>query len=120
MNKTVTIIVVLFLMSFAVHAQDMYTVHPEDTGAALVNPAMGWTMHFYSNVSRNYGSKLAPWDTLDDFPGVSTVYLRLPWSYIEPVEGKFNLRAMRLPLAIHRWAGVSRIAQLNLPSTGSI
>jgi hypothetical protein len=66
MNKTVTIIVVLFLMSFAVHAQDMYTVHPQDTGAALVNPAMGWTMHFYSNVTRNYGSKLAL-----NYPGFS-------------------------------------------------
>ena len=44
-------------------------------------------MHFYSNVARNYGSKLEPSDTLEDFPGVSTVYLRLPWSYLEPQEG---------------------------------
>jgi hypothetical protein len=27
------------------------TVCPADTGAALVNPDMGWTMHFYSNMS---------------------------------------------------------------------
>jgi len=27
---------------------------------------MGWTLHFYSNVITNYGSKLAPSDTLDD------------------------------------------------------
>ncbi|MCD6395666.1 MAG: hypothetical protein J7M40_19450, partial [Planctomycetes bacterium] len=75
--------------SVAFAGRKLTVVHPEDTGAALVNPAMGWTMHFYSNVTRNYGSKLAPSDTLDDFPGVSTVYLRLPWSYIEPVEGKY-------------------------------
>jgi len=30
---------------------------------------MGWTMHFYSNIITNYGSKLKPSDTLDDFPG---------------------------------------------------
>ena len=112
MNKTVTIIVVLFLMSFAVHAQDMYTVHPEDTGAALVNPAMGWTVHFYSNVTRNYGSKLAPSDTLDDFPGVSTVYLRLPWSYIEPVEGKYNWAILDTPA--QRWISKGKRIALRL------
>ena len=46
---------------------------PTDTGAALVNPGMGWTMHYYSNVPANYGSHLAAGDTADWFPGVSTV-----------------------------------------------
>ena len=68
----------------------MTTVRPEDTGAALVNPDMGWTMHFYSNIPQNYGSKLDPADTLDDFPGLSTVYLRVPWAFLEPEEGRFN------------------------------
>ena len=31
------------------------TVQPSDNGAALINPGMGWTMHYYSNVARNYG-----------------------------------------------------------------
>ncbi|MBR6460835.1 MAG: twin-arginine translocation signal domain-containing protein, partial [Verrucomicrobia bacterium] len=53
---------------------------PKDHGRALVNPSMGWTMHYYSNIISNYGSKLEPSDTLDDFPGLSTVYLRVPWS----------------------------------------
>ena len=35
-----------------------------DSGAALVNPMMGWTMYFYSNELENYGSKLAPSDTV--------------------------------------------------------
>jgi hypothetical protein len=63
---------------------------PVDTGEPLVNPDMGWTMHFYSNVPTHYGSKLEPSDTLDDFPGLSTVYLRVPWAFVEPEEGKFN------------------------------
>ena len=44
------------------------TVQPQDNGQALINPGMGWTLHFYSNVIKNYGSKLEPFDTLDDWP----------------------------------------------------
>lgn len=64
-------------------AEEVFRVRPVDHGKALVNPGMGWTMHFYSNVTRNYGSRLLPCDTLDDFPGVSTVYLRLPWAILD-------------------------------------
>lgn len=76
-------------------------VHPADTGAALINPGMGWTMHFYSNVPGNYGSKLDPADDLDWFPGCSTVYLRVPWAYIEPEEGRFNWNLLDAPA--QRW-----------------
>ncbi len=78
-----------------------YTVRPADTGEALVNPGMGWTFHYYSNIVKNYGSKLAPSDTLDDFPGLSTIYLRLPWAFIEPVEGKFDWSVVDAPS--QRW-----------------
>ncbi len=77
--------------------EECVSVKTQDTGAALVNPAMGWTMHFYSNVPANYGSKLTPADTLDDFPGLSTVYLRLPWAYLEPEEGKYNWAILDTP-----------------------
>jgi hypothetical protein len=72
-----------------------------DTGSALVNPGMGWTMHYYSNIPSNYGSRLEPSDTLDDFPGLSTVYLRLPWAYLEPKEGEFNWAILDTPA--QRW-----------------
>lgn len=35
------------------------TIRTVYTGVALVNPAMGRTMHFYSNVPANYGSQIA-------------------------------------------------------------
>ena len=76
-------------------------LNPLDNGKALVNPDMGWTMHFYSNIIDNYGSKLEPSDTLDDFPGLSTVYLRLPWSFIEQEEGRFNWEILDTPA--QRW-----------------
>ena len=82
-------------------AAERITVRPGDSGAALVNPDMGWTLHFYSNIPANYGSKLDPADTLDDFPGLSTVYLRVPWAYLEPAEGRFNWALFDTPA--QRW-----------------
>src|SRR5688572_4415191 len=77
------------------------TVRPRDDGRALVNPGMGWTLYFYSDFTDNYGSKLAPADTVDDFPGLSTVYMRVPWSMLEPQEGKFNWPLLDTPA--QRW-----------------
>jgi len=85
-------------------------VHPEDTGAALVNPGMGWTFHFYSNFIENYGSKLEPSDTLEDWPGLSVIYLRVPWSFLEPREGEFNWALLDTPA--QRW--VARGKQIAL------
>lgn len=94
---------------------DVVTVTPEDTGAALVNPAMGWTMHFYSNIPTNYGSKLAPSDTLDDFPGLSTVYLRVPWAFVEPEEGKFNWALLDTPA--QRWISKGKYVALRITAS---
>lgn len=66
------------------------TVRPVDNGAALVNPCMGWVLHYYDNSLAVYGNREEPDDTLPDFPGLSVVYLRLAWGYIEPEHGKFN------------------------------
>ncbi|HOK10464.1 MAG TPA: beta-galactosidase [Candidatus Hydrogenedens sp.] len=76
-------------------------VHPEDTGEALINPGMGWVLHFYDNVPENYGSKLEPSDTVDDFPGLTVIYLRIAWSFLEPEEGKFNWSVLDTPA--QRW-----------------
>jgi len=79
----------------------LQTVNPVDNRKALVNPDMGWTMHYYSNVITNYGSRLEPSDTLDYFPGLSTVYLRVPWAFLELEEGKFNWELLDTPA--QRW-----------------
>jgi hypothetical protein len=105
----------LLAAACGLHAEEWVTVRPPDTGAALVNPAMGWTMHFYSNVPANYGSKLSPADTLEDFPGVSTVYLRLPWAYLEPEEGKFNWAILDTPA--QRWISKGKRIALRLTTS---
>lgn len=79
----------------------MSRVAPEDHGQALINPSMGWTIHFYSNIISNYGSKLDPSDTLDDFPGLSVAYLRVPWAFLEPSEGEFTWELLDTPA--QRW-----------------
>ena len=87
--------------ALAFAGQSLTVVHPEDTGEALVNPQMGWGLHYYSNVPTNYGSKLLTTDTLDYFPGLSHLYLRIPWAYLEPAEDRFDWSVLDNPA--QRW-----------------
>ena len=72
-----------------------------DNGASLVNPDMGWVFHYYNCGLHKYGAFLEASDTLADFPGLSTIYLRLAWSYMEPREGQFDWSP--IDTAIQRW-----------------
>lgn len=101
MNKLTVLLVGVCLVAGPLSAQERVTVNPIDDGRALSNPGMGWTLHFYSNVPRNYGSGLAPSDALEWFPGCSTIYLRIPWAYVEPEEGVFNWAILDTPA--QRW-----------------
>jgi hypothetical protein len=104
---TATLILVAFITVIAAASvpQDSNTdnvvVRPVDPGTALDNPGMGWVFHYYDNGIRNYGSRLEPSDTVDEFPGLTVVYLRLAWSYLEPEEGRFNWSVVDTPA--QRW-----------------
>lgn len=76
-------------------------VRPQDTGAALRNPGMGWVLHHFDNDLRRYTVDLEPSDTVEDFPGASVVYMRLAWSYLEPEEGRFHWALVDSPA--QRW-----------------
>jgi len=73
------------------------TIVPKDTGEAMINPGMGWVCHYYSGRTGNYGYRLEPSDSLDWFPGCSVIYMRIPWSYIEPKEGCYNWTVFDTP-----------------------
>lgn len=73
----------------------------EDNGKALINPGMGWVTYYYSNLFQNYGSKLEPSDTAAYFPGMNTVFFRIPWSFVEPREGVFVWELIDTPA--QRW-----------------
>lgn len=69
---------------------EIRTVELGDNGAHLVNPGMGFCHYAYAGRLWAYGSKLPVYDTMDWFPGCSTVYMRVLWSDIEPREGEFR------------------------------
>jgi hypothetical protein len=77
---------------------DRIIVHPPDTGVALINPGMGWMFHHYDNNLTAYTVNLEPSDTVSEFPGVSSVYMRLDWSSLEPEEGNFNWSIVDTPM----------------------
>ena len=101
MNVRLAVAILACAALFAQTPAERVSVHPKDTGTALVNPGMGWQFHHYDNGIRNYGVNLDPSDTVDEFPGLSSIYLRLAWSYIEPEEGKFDWSIVDTPAA--RW-----------------
>jgi hypothetical protein len=95
-------VIISLATAVASSAEEKTTVvRPQDTGAALVNPGIGWVLHHYDNSPFNYGGKLEASDTVDDFPGVSVVYLRIAWSCLEPQEGQFNWSVLDTPA--QRW-----------------
>lgn len=65
-------------------------VRPQATGDALINPGMGWIFYKYSNRIWAYGANTPTEDTLEWFPGCSTIYFRLTWNDMEPEEGDFS------------------------------
>lgn len=90
-------------------------ITPADDGRALLNPGMGWQLYYYSNVLANYGSRLAPEDIVEEFPGMSTVFLRLPWSFLEPEKDHFNWEIIDTPA--QRWLQTERRMALCISAT---
>jgi hypothetical protein len=95
------IVLSFLLLAHGSLALEEIVVKPENHQQALINPQMGWTLHYYSNIPTNYGSILESSDLLSDFPGLSTIYLRLPWAYLEPREGEYNWSMVDAPA--QRW-----------------
>ena len=81
-------------------------VHPQDTGEPLINPGMGLMFHHYDNGITTYTVDLAPSDNIPEFPGVSSVYIRLAWSYLEPAEGQFNWALV--DTAMQKWIAAGK------------
>jgi hypothetical protein len=110
------------LLSVAVLAgpnfgQNRITVTPAETHEALINPGMGWVFYYYDDDLRQFGAGLDPSDTVDYFPGVSVVYFRVPWSFVEPEEGKFNWTLIDSPA--QRWISKHKRIALRFTSTES-
>ena len=59
-----------------------------DTIRVLKNPNKGWYHHLLDNCVTGYGIKND--SVFATFPGMDHLYLRLAWSYLEPVEGQYD------------------------------
>ncbi|MDO5581765.1 MAG: DUF4832 domain-containing protein [Planctomycetia bacterium] len=91
MQKILGILICILLIGPDLLFGEERTVYkPQITREALINPGMGWMYYQYSSRLWAYGGLQKPGDTLDWFPGCSTIYFRLPWCYLEPEEGKFR------------------------------
>ncbi len=102
-REVIQLIFVLILSSFSVYSEEneWEAISITDTGAVLNNTDMGWVLHYYDNDIVNYGGKLQPTDTVDEFPNLSVIYLRIAWSYLEPAEGKYDWSLLDTPA--QRW-----------------
>jgi hypothetical protein len=60
-----------------------------DEARVLRNPHKGWYHHQYDGSTKIYPAVV---EDLKTFPGMDHVYLRLPWSALEPAEGQFEWR----------------------------
>lgn len=59
-----------------------------DTVKVIENPDKGWYHHMFDNGIHRY--LLDSDSTLNVFPGMDHLYLRLCWAFLEPEEGKYN------------------------------
>jgi len=59
-----------------------------DTLRVLENPHKGWYHHLLDNGISTYS--ITDDSVFFSFPGMDHLYLRLAWSYLEPVEGEFD------------------------------
>jgi hypothetical protein len=60
----------------------------------------------YDNALETYGPPLGPGYVAADFPGCTVVYLRVPWSVLEPSENQFRWSA--LDTVIQRYVAVGK------------
>jgi hypothetical protein len=103
MRQRLWLVLVLVLMGWSSPSmgEQRTVVYPADSGAELGNPGMGWIFPYYDNSLDGYGARLEPSDTVDDFPGLAVIQLRIAWSFIEPNEGDFNWSLLDTPT--QRW-----------------
>jgi hypothetical protein len=88
-----------------------------DNNAALLNPGMGFTHYEYSNQPETYGARLDYGDTVNEFPGLSTIYQRLAWGLLEPEEGLFDWSWFDGPA--QRWIAKGKRLVLRLTTSES-
>jgi hypothetical protein len=97
--------------------QTRVVVRPADNGQALLNPGMGWLHHHFDNTLAQYGASEGSTYVGENFPGMSVIYLRLAWAYVEPAEGVFCWSVIDAPA--QRWIQTGRKIALRITNCES-
>lgn len=84
-------------VNFDIHSKN-YKYY--DNGDYLSNPGMGLIVYYYANSLKYYKQDIDKYtkDEIYGMSGVSVIYLRISWSYIEPEEGVFNWKILDEPI----------------------
>lgn len=71
----------------------------KDTGQALKNPGMGWSIYYYANSLKYYAIDINKYSDkqLFSFPGLAVATFRLSWSQLEPSEGVYQWDLIDVP-----------------------
>lgn len=121
MRQVPEMTLVLFLLFIAAHnvvlSGEIDMTSQWDSKTALENPHKGWYHHYPDNHVNKY---IIREDAhLLDFPGMDHLYLRLPWAYLEPREGRFNWNV--IDDIINKWTrkGLKIAFRISCKETGT-
>jgi hypothetical protein len=116
-HRTLLACVILLLVPLALAGAELDLRPQWDATIPLANPHKGWYHHFFDNTVEKY--LLESDDELTKFPGMDHIYLRLAWSYLEPVEGRFNWSVVDGPIAKWTARGLGVAFRISCKETGT-
>lgn len=77
-----------------ISAEGKITKEFADSGEVLVNPYMGIFSYYLDNGLVSYDIHYENDEYFEDVPGLSNIYIRVPWSVIEPEKGVYDFSAI--------------------------
>jgi hypothetical protein len=122
-TKYVSFLLLLSLLSLGLSAtrttaqSNRRVIELEDNGQALTNPGMGWMFYYYSHGRGTLEADRDAAAAVQEFPGLSTVYLRVPWRYLEPRQDQYNWPLLDGPA--QRWIEAGKQVAIRITASES-
>lgn len=91
-----------------------------DNGAVLVNPYMGIFSYYLDNGLVSYDIHYENDTYFEDVPGLSNIYIRVPWSVIEPEKGNFDFSVVDGAIEKFKRAGKQISLRFTASETGHV
>ena len=91
-----------------------------DTGEVLVNPYMGIFSYYLDNGLVSYDIHYENSEYFEDVPGLSNIYIRIPWSVIEPEKGIYDFSVIDGAIEKFRRVGKQISLRFTASETGHV